>query len=100
MVTKKKKFYLGEVKLPVTKCKKPSFSDHRGRTWDTGSIFIDGEKVDAHLDTTWGEYIYFQYDEKNLWHKVKMTSNYIDDLKGNKWDVNPVDTIKSQITTK
>lgn len=100
MKTKRVKFYLDGVNLPVIKCKKPSFSDHRGRTWDTGTIFVDGEEFAAHLDTTWGEYVYFQYGEENKWHKLKMVSDYMDDLKGKNWDVNPVDTIKPQITTK
>jgi hypothetical protein len=61
------------VKINTTKCKKPKFkNDHRGRTWDAGTIKIDGVKYDAHLDTTWGEYIYFQYGPEYQWFKCTM----------------------------
>jgi len=46
-------------------------------------------KYDAHLDTTWGQFIYFQYGADLKWHKVKMYSSIEDDYKGNKFDVDP-----------
>lgn len=80
-------FYLNGTRLPVTKCKKPKFSDYGGRTWDTGTIYIDDVKYNAYLDTTWGQFIYFQYE--GSWRKVKMYSDVMDDLKGKKWDIDP-----------
>jgi hypothetical protein len=90
-------FYLDGVKLPVVKSKRPRFSTHRGRTWDTGNVRINGVEYKVHLDTTWGEYIYFQYGNENTWFKVKMISDTISDLKGNKWDIDPFSHRKSDI---
>ncbi len=70
------KFFLttkiGQVKLPVTKCHRPSFKNINGHTWDAGRIMIDGVECKAHLDTSWGHFIYFQHGEKMEWHKVRM----------------------------
>lgn len=95
------KFYTeNQVRLKVTKTKKPKFSTHGGRTWDFGHILIDGEKYEAHLDTTWGQYIYFQYGDANQWYKVKMYSDNIEDLKGNRYDIDPFSHDPHKITTK
>lgn len=56
---KRKKFSIDGVKLSVLKSKRPSFSSHGGRTFDTFSFFIDGEKTSAYLDTTWGTFHLF-----------------------------------------
>lgn len=82
-------FYLNSVTLPVTKCKKPRFSCTKGATWDTGIIKIDDKEYDAHLDTSWGEYIYFQYGESNQWYKVRMRSTYMKDFEGKQYDLDP-----------
>lgn len=108
-MSKKTNFYLNEVKLPVVKCKRPKFSNHRGRTWDTFIIFLDGEELRVHLDTTWGEYIYFQisssiyhYDGLDMWawYKVKFISSSIDDMNGKSWNIEMFDGTKSNIKTK
>ena len=39
------------------KTKRPTFSDHRGRTWDIIGKLDDGTEILA--DTTWGFYGYF-----------------------------------------
>lgn len=64
--------YQGKTKIKVSKCKKPTFNNHRGRTWDTGRIFIDKIEIKVHLDTSWGQYIYWQYE--NQWYKLPMYS--------------------------
>lgn len=61
-----------EIHLNVSKCKKPKMSDHRGRTWDTGKLIINEKETKVWLDTTWGEYIYFQIESN--WYKVRMFS--------------------------
>lgn len=92
--------YKDNVKLPVIKCKRPSFKSVRGRTWDHGSIYIDGVKHEAWLDTTWGFYLYFQTKETNQWHKIKMFSEVEMDFKGQKYDIDPFDDRSNQLTTK
>ena len=86
-------------KVPVNliKCKRPNMeSDHRGRTWDHGYIYIDGEKLEAWLDTTWGEYIYFVLG--NTWRKVRM-QNW-NPFAGPQYDIDPFDEKSSQLVTK
>ena len=82
-------FYLDGIKLPVSKCKRPSFKFHRGRTWDRGSIYIDDVKYDAHLDTTWGQCIYFQFGEELQWYRVNMWSKMEAHFKGNEYTIDP-----------
>lgn len=79
---------LNGIKLPVLKCKKPSFSNVKGMTWDTGKMIVDGIEVTLHLDTTWGEYVYFQ-DKNGNWFKIKMFSTTENDLKGKSYDLDP-----------
>ena len=95
----KKQFLLdGKIILTVTKCKRPSFKNHRGRTWDAGKIKIDGIEYEAHLDTSWGDYIYFQYGEKFDWYKVRM---YSDATKaGPEYNIYPFSIQPHIITTK
>jgi len=66
-----------EIKVNIVKCKRPKFSNHRGRTWDSGKIQINEVIFNPWLDTTWGEYLYFIYE--NQWYKVKMWG-------GDSWD--------------
>jgi len=86
------------VKAPVNipKCKKPKMSDHRGRTWDVGKIIIDGVKTEVLLDTTWGEYLYFVYN--NAWHKVRMYN--ANPFAGIRYDIDPFHEPDAQIVTK
>ena len=93
------KLYLNNINVPVIKCKfRPTFNTHRGRTWDSGEITIDDVKKTVHLDTSWGQYIYFQHGENNEWFKIKMWSDYKLDLQGKGWDVDPFG--KTKLTTK
>lgn len=56
-----------------TKCKRPSFNSHRGRTWDVCTIIdINGKEHKGWLDTSWGYYCYFQ-DENEDFRKVNMS---------------------------
>ncbi len=97
-------FYIACTKgamVPVKheKCKKPTFSSHRGRTWDTGKIWIDGEMITVHLDTTWGEYIYFQWE--GGWHKIKMQDRIWKQWKGMAYyDVDPFTKAAAQLVTE
>ncbi len=91
--------YKNNVKLPVVKAKRPSFKAVRGRTWDHGSIFIDGVKYEAWLDTTWGFYLYFQTKEKQEWYKIKMFSTLEMDHEGQRYDIDPFDNTTNQLTT-
>jgi hypothetical protein len=86
------KLYLNNVKLPVQKCKRPKFTNVKGATWDHGMCTIDGEEYKLYLDTTWGEYVYFQYDV--FWYKIKMFSTTVMDLKGIQYDIDPFDNVK------
>lgn len=49
-------------KVQAIKVQKPKMSSHRGRTWDHEYITIDGQKIKAHLDTTWGTRFYFELE--------------------------------------
>ncbi len=55
-----------------TACSRPKMSCHRGRTWDTFTV-IDaaGNKLDGHLDTTWGHYFYFR-TSADTWRKARV----------------------------
>lgn len=86
------KFYVHygdeKVKIPVHKCKKPKFKDHGGRTWDYGRFTINGKEVKAYLDTTWGEFMYFEWE--GSWRRVRMQQTIIDEIKtGRTWDIDP-----------
>jgi len=68
-------------KLGVLKTKRPKFRNHRGRTWDNCYVILpDGEKIEGHLDTTWGIYAYFEKDGQ--WFKFCM-HHYTDIAPGN-----------------
>ena len=101
---KRTKFFLDGVRLAVTKCKRPKFGNRSRCTWDHGTIVIDGKEYDAHLDTSWGEYIYFQYgsgDGWDNWRKVKMIPNNEEEMKmGRTWDVDPFANPPVQIVTE
>lgn len=94
------KFYIDNIKIPVVKCKKPKFSSHRGRTWDSGRVLVDNIETKVHLDTTWGEYIYFQYGLNLTWYKVKMLSSSLEDFNGKSWNIDPFSNPKSEIIIK
>ena len=90
------KLYL-ENKIPISfyKCKKPSFSNVRGRTWDYDKIYIDNIEYNAHLDTTWGNYCYVNYNGE--WRKYKFYSNHGDKFK---YHIDLFSVKKTKFTTK
>jgi hypothetical protein len=94
------KFYIENTRIPVIKCQRPKFSDHSGRTWDSGKVMVNGNITEVFLDTTWGQYIYFQFGSDMSWYKVKMVSSSIDDLKNNTWNIDPFSVEPSKILTK
>lgn len=88
--------YQGNVKLPVTKCKRPSFKPHRGRSWGSETIYIDGVKKTCWCDSTWGSYLYFQDDKLN-WYKLRMFSSLGDKID---YHVDVFSIGKNLLTTK
>lgn len=42
---------------------KPKMGVRGGHTWDSANMYIDGEQVSLYLDSTWGDYGYFEYDD-------------------------------------
>lgn len=92
--------YQNSSKVFATKCKKPKFSHFKGATWDVGNIFIDTVKYDAHIETSWGRFLYFQCGENENWYKLKMLSSYEEDYKNNRYDIDPFDVNKNKLTTK
>ena len=86
--TKKRyKFYQKNQRLLVQRCQQPYMSGAKGATWDFGHLYLNDTKVKAYLDTTWGEYLYFEFNGE--WFKVRMQPNYKQQWKGKKWDINP-----------
>jgi hypothetical protein len=59
----------------VRKTKKPKFSNHRGRTWDSVYKHIDGEKVTFWFDSTWGHNFYFCHNEQ--WYVTSISGDYL-----------------------
>lgn len=43
-----------EQSFSAHRCEKPKFRDHRGRTWDSQWVILDGQRVDFIYDTSWG----------------------------------------------
>jgi hypothetical protein len=52
----------------ATRCKKPKFSSHRGRTWDFYEITLNGTETKGWIDTSWGRFVFFEFLGK--WYKV------------------------------
>ena len=58
--------------FPGKAAKRPSFSQHRGATWDSLTVILpDGTEIDGHLDTSWGAWVYFEIAGK--WRRVPVT---------------------------
>jgi len=56
-------------------CKEPKMTNYRGRTWDYAKVWLsDGREIRGYLDTTWGEYIYFEF-QPGRWRKVSILSS-------------------------
>lgn len=94
---KKINFFIGNLQIPVKKCPRPSFKNINGRSWDHGYINLNGIKTEAWLDTTWGRYIYFVF--QNSWYKVEMWSSGLADLQKKGYDIDPFSTVLSEIKT-
>lgn len=53
----------------VTRCPAPKRTNHRGRTWDVADLTLpNGTVIQAHLDTTWGWWFYFEIE--GVWRKA------------------------------
>jgi hypothetical protein len=91
------KLYQNKSKVFVVKCDKPKFSYKKGATWDSGNIFIDDIKFDAHLDTSWGKFCYFC--KNGQWYKIKMISSLEEDYKDNKYDIDVWNNNMNNLTT-
>jgi hypothetical protein len=63
------KAVINNVEISLIKTKRPKMTEHRGRTWDTISVIINGVEQDMWLDTSWGDYGYIVLN--NQWYKFK-----------------------------
>lgn len=65
----------GTVEFSATKLtKRPRFSSHRGRTWDTlMTLIIDGEKHECKIDTSWGSSHYVNI--KGSWYRIPLNQD-------------------------
>jgi hypothetical protein len=55
----------------INKTKKPKMT-HPKATWDYVKVILpDGKETKGHLDTTWGEYVYWQMPN-GQWYKTKI----------------------------
>jgi len=59
--------------IELRAAKRPKFSAHRGRTWDSAPIIIDGNETRAHWDTTWGWCWYVEIDGK--WYRGRLAEH-------------------------
>ena len=65
----------GVIKIRVVKCRKPKLnSSAKGATWDYDRHYIDGRQIMIWIETSWGDYAYFQLDGQ--WYKFRMQSSY------------------------
>lgn len=54
--------------------KTPRFNSRFGKTWQWGTMILDGEETSYTYDNTWGSYWYFR---RNLvWYKVSILNGY------------------------
>lgn len=64
-----------EIKIKVTKCKKPKLNTSaKGATWDFDRHHIDESEVKMWVETSWGEFAYFKLNSQ--WYKFRMQSSY------------------------
>jgi hypothetical protein len=54
----------GELVCEAKPCKKPKFSNHRGRTWDCIEKIVDNKVIEWWFDSTWGRNMYFELNGK------------------------------------
>lgn len=66
--------YLDKIKLIADKHEEPKFSAHHGRKWVTANIYIDGCKTKCHFDKSFGNNVYFKYNNHS--HRVPMKGEY------------------------
>ena len=63
------------IKIKASKCRKPKFnSQAKGATWDFDRHYVDGNQIMIWIETSWGDYAYFQLDGQ--WYKFRMQSSY------------------------
>jgi hypothetical protein len=84
-----------QVKVPVLKTKAPQMSNKNGRTWDKGTILLNGSEITVWLDTSWGFYIYFEVETQ--WYKMRMFGGQFGD---NEYDIDPFANPKSSLEIK
>jgi hypothetical protein len=56
--------------VTANKARKPQMKDVRGKTWQKFNITLDGKAIPVHLDTTWGQYFFFEY--KKEWYACRL----------------------------
>tara|TARA_R110001592_G_scaffold332881_1_gene616522 strand:+ start:388 stop:690 length:303 start_codon:yes stop_codon:yes gene_type:complete len=63
------------IKIKAIKCRKPKLnSSAKGATWDFCRHYIDGHQIKIWIETSWGEYAYFQL--YGQWYKFRMQSSW------------------------
>jgi hypothetical protein len=62
-------------RFPIKLSEKPLFGG-KGRTWDTITHIVNEQEIPMYLDTTWGNYIYFQTTDER-WYKIGSNSKYV-----------------------
>jgi len=87
------------VEISATKCKKPSLRSDHGNYWTYGTILINGITINAHIETTRGQYIYFQYNPYNEWFKFKMQSEIEAMFDNKEYDIDPFITNHEKLFT-
>lgn len=61
--------FKGEI-IRADKARKPKMQNVHGKTWEKFPITVDGKKVDAHLDTSFGQYFFFEL--KKQWYACRL----------------------------
>ena len=69
--------FLNNERIPIKRCEKPKFGG-KGRTWEKIVNYFDEYDILFHMDTTWGNYLYFAAPD-GRWYKIS-GSRYSDIL--------------------
>lgn len=72
---------IGRDRIIAYECREPKLTQHAGRTWERFPIKLSRRHdpeitmwIDAWLDTTWGKYWYFEWQD-GKWHRVSVMRN-------------------------
>ena len=54
--------------------KRPRFNSRFGKTWQWGTMVLNGKDVNYTYDNTWGSWWYFCFE--NVWYKANILESY------------------------